>query len=150
MQTITPFLWFDGRAEEAMNFYVSVFENSKIVSTSPGPQGSLMSATVQLNGREFILFNGGPHFTFNEAISLFVDCGSQAEADRLWDALTADGQPGRCGWLKDKFGVSWQIVPPGLIRMLGDPDPAKARRATEAMLQMSRIDIAAIQRAVEG
>ena len=156
MQKITPFLWFDGKAEEAMHFYTSIFENSKILSThrygdgGPGPKGSVMSATLQLEGQELTLFNGGPHFRFTEAISFFVSCETQAEVDAYWEKLSAGGEPGRCGWLKDKFGVSWQIVPVGLGRMLYDPDPAKARRATEAMLKMNKLDIATLERAQAG
>ena len=157
MQKISPFLWFDGKAEEAANLYTSVFNNSRIVSVSrsgdgaPQPEGSVMSVTFELEGMEFIALNGGPHFTFTPAISLFVKCETQAEVDALWDKLTADGgEKSRCGWLKDRFGVSWQIIPTALGRMLQDQDPAKSRRVMGAMLQMDKIDIAALQRAYDG
>ena len=141
MQKVTPFLWFDGKAEEAANFYVSIFKNAKIVSASP------MSATFEIDGQEFIAFNGGPMFKFTEAISLFVRCGTQEEIDRLWDKLSEGGQKQKCGWLKDKYGVSWQIIPPVLGQMLQDKDPAKSQRVMQAMLQMDKIDIAALQKA---
>jgi predicted 3-demethylubiquinone-9 3-methyltransferase (glyoxalase superfamily) len=141
MQKITPFLWFDGKAEEAANFYVSVFKNAKIVS------GSAMSATFEIDGREFIAFNGGPMFKFTEAISLFVSCDTQQEIDHLWEKLSEGGQKQRCGWLKDKFGVSWQIIPPMLGRMLQDKDPATSKRVMQAMLQMDKIDIAGLEKA---
>jgi predicted 3-demethylubiquinone-9 3-methyltransferase (glyoxalase superfamily) len=141
MQKITPFLWFDGKAEEAANFYVSLFKNARIASNSP------MSVTFQIDGREFIAFNGGPMFKFTEAISLFVSCETQEEIDRLWDKLSEGGQKQRCGWLKDKYGVSWQIIPPTLGRMLQDKDPAKSKRVMQAMLQMDKIDIAALEEA---
>jgi predicted 3-demethylubiquinone-9 3-methyltransferase (glyoxalase superfamily) len=153
MQKITPFLWFDNQAEEAMNFYVSIFKDSKILTVKrygeagPGPKGSVMTATFQLEGQEFMALNGGPHFKFTEAVSLFVNCETQEEVDALWDQLSAGGQGGRCGWLKDKFGLSWQIIPAGLGAMLGDPDPAKARRVMEAMLKMDKIDLAALRQA---
>ena len=141
VQNVTPFLWFDGKAEEAANFYVSIFKNAKIVSASP------MSATFEIDGREFIAFNGGPMFKFTEAISLFVRCDTQEEIDRLWDKLSEGGQKQKCGWLKDKYGVSWQIIPPVLGQMLQDKDPAKSKRVMQAMLQMDKIDIAALQQA---
>jgi predicted 3-demethylubiquinone-9 3-methyltransferase (glyoxalase superfamily) len=151
MQKISPFLWFDGKAEEAANLYTSVFKNSRIVSVSRQGDGSVMSVTFELEGMEFIALNGGPHFTFTPAISLFVKCETQAEVDALWDKLTADGgEKSRCGWLKDKFGVSWQIIPTALGRMLADKDPARSRRVMAAMLQMDKIDIAALQRAYDG
>ncbi len=155
MQKITPFLWFDGQAEEAMNFYVSVFKNSKVMSVSrygdagPGPKGSVMSATFQLEGQTFHALNGGPQFTFTPAISFFVSCSTQAEVDELWEKLSAGGEPSRCGWLKDRFGVSWQIIPDALGRMLGDTDPAKSKRVMQAMLRMSKIDVAELTRAYE-
>ena len=133
MQKITPHLWFDNQAEEAMNFYVSLFKNSKILSVSryevgaPEPQGTVMTATFQLDGQEFMALNGGPHFKFNEAISLFVNCETQAEVDELWEKLSAGGEEQQCGWLKDQYGLSWQIVPTALGEMLGDPDPRKRR-----------------------
>jgi predicted 3-demethylubiquinone-9 3-methyltransferase (glyoxalase superfamily) len=154
-QKITTFLTYDNQAEEAVNFYVSIFRNSKIVSASrygeggPAPKGSLMSATFQLNGQEFMALNGGPHFTFTDGISLFVNCETQAEVDELWEKLSAGGEQGPCGWLKDKFGVSWQIIPTALGQLLGDKDPAKSQRVMEAMLKMSKIDVAALRRAYE-
>lgn len=158
-QKITPFLWFDNDAEEAITFYTSIFKDARIVSQSrypegapgPAPAGSLMSATFQLAGQQFMALNGGPQFKFNEAVSFFVDCDTQEEVDYYWDRLTADGgAPGPCGWLKDRFGLSWQIVPKALSQMLGDADPAKAQRAMQAMLQMSKIDIAGLRRAFDG
>jgi len=153
MQTITPFLWFDSRAEEAANFYVSIFKNSKIVSVArygegaPEPKGTVMTVTFQLDGQEFMALNGGPHFTFSPAISFFVNCETQQEVDELWEKLSAGGQKERCGWLKDKYGLSWQIIPSALGRLMGDKDPAKAKRVMQAMLQMTKIDIAGLQRA---
>ena len=148
MQKITPFLWFNDNAEEAMNLYVSIFNNSKILSLNrygegaPVPAGTVMTATFQLEGQEFMALNGGPHFKFTEAISLFVNCETQEEVDTLWAKLTADGgEESQCGWLKDKFGLSWQIIPSALGECLGDPDPAKAQRAMQAMLQMKKLDI---------
>ena len=150
MQKITPFLWFDGNAEEAMKFYVSIFKNSKIVSTMAGPDGKVMTGTFQLEGQQFMALNGGPHFKFTEAISLFVSCETQAEVDELWNKLTAGGAESQCGWLKDKFGLSWQIIPSALGRLLGDKDREKAGRAMQAMLQMKKIDIAKLQQAFDG
>jgi predicted 3-demethylubiquinone-9 3-methyltransferase (glyoxalase superfamily) len=153
MQKITPFLWFDNNAEEAVNFYCSIFKNSKIVSMSrygeagPGPKGSVMAVTFQLEGQTFMALNGGPLFKFTEAISLFVSCETQQEVDDLWDKLTAGGEKSRCGWLKDKFGLSWQIIPTALGELLGNKDPEKSKRAMQAMLQMDKIDIAKLQRA---
>ncbi|MEK7785660.1 MAG: VOC family protein [Chloroflexota bacterium] len=144
MNTITPFLWFDGRAEEAARFYTSIFKNSRIDSLSP------MSATFHLDGQKFIALNGGPQFKFTEAISFFVDCRTQDEVDELWEKLSAGGEPGRCGWLKDKFGVSWQIVPSVLGDMLQDEDEEKSQRVMQAMLQMDKLDIARLQQAYEG
>jgi len=155
MQKITTFLTYDSQAEEAVNLYVSIFKNSKILSVSrygeggPGPKGSLMSATFLLEGQEFIALNGGPHFTFTDGISLFVHCETQAEVDELWEKLSEGGEQGPCGWLKDKFGVSWQIIPTALGQMLQDPDPQKANNVMQAMLQMTKIDIAALRRAYE-
>lgn len=154
-QKITPFLWFDGKAEEAMNFYVSIFKNSRIGTVNrygeagPGPKGAVMSVTFQLDGMEFIALNGGPHFTFSPAISLFVNCETQGEVDELWEKLSAGGEKQPCGWLRDKYGVSWQIIPRALGEMLNDPDSAKAQRVMKAMLQMKKIDIAALRRAHE-
>ncbi len=157
MKKITPFLWFDDQAEEAMNFYVSVFPNSRVLNVSrygddaPGPKGKVMTATFELNGQQFMVLNGGPQdFHFSEAISFFVDCETQEEVDRLWEKLTEGGEPGPCGWLKDKYGLSWQIVPAALGEMLGDPDPARASRVMQAMLKMSKIEIAGLRRAYEG
>ena len=155
MQKITPFLWFDGKAEEAMNFYVSVFKNSKVVRVSrygeagPGPKGTVMSATFELDGQQFYALNGGPQFTFTPAISLFVNCETQQEVDELWDKLSEGGKKERCGWLKDKYGLSWQIIPSALGKLLGDRDPAKANRVMMAMLQMDKIDIQRLQQAYE-
>ncbi len=157
MNKITPFLWFDNQAEEAASFYVSVFKNSKVLGVSrygeagPGPKGSAMTVSFELNGQQFTALNGGPaHFGFSEAISFYVDCETQAEVDELWEKLTAGGEPGPCGWLKDKYGLSWQIVPKTLIQLLGDKDPAKANRTMQAMLKMSKLDIAELQRAYDG
>lgn len=151
MKKITPFLWFDTQAEEAMNFYVSIFKNSKVLSVAPGPNGTASSVSFELEGQEFMAFNAGPHFKFNEAISMFVNCQTQDEVDELWIKLTADGgEESQCGWLKDKYGLSWQIIPSALGELLGDKDPMKAKRAMDAMLQMSKIDIKALQLAYEG
>jgi predicted 3-demethylubiquinone-9 3-methyltransferase (glyoxalase superfamily) len=149
MQKITPFLWFDNQAEEAMNFYVSIFKNSKIVSVTPGPNGTIISGTFQLEGQEFMALNAGPQFKFTEAISFFVDCKSQAEVDELWEKLTEGGEESRCGWLKDKYGLSWQIIPRALGEMLGDKDPEKADRVLQAMLKMNKIDIKGLKQAYE-
>jgi predicted 3-demethylubiquinone-9 3-methyltransferase (glyoxalase superfamily) len=150
MPTITPFLWFDTQAEEAMNLYASIFKDSKIVSVSRA-QGKVMSVTFELHGQRFIALNAGPHHTFNEAVSFFVACETQEEIDDLWSKLTVDGgAPGRCGWLKDKFGLSWQIVPAPLGRMLGDPDRARSTRALNAMLQMDKLDLRRLQQAFNG
>ena len=150
MQKISPFLWFDDRIEEAVNLYVSLFPNSKVLDVSRNGE-SVFSMTFQLEGLEFLALNGGPQFKFTEAISLFVRCETQEEVDRYWAALTANGgEESRCGWLKDPFGLSWQIIPNALGECLGDPDPEKAQRAMQAMLGMARIDIAALQRARAG
>jgi predicted 3-demethylubiquinone-9 3-methyltransferase (glyoxalase superfamily) len=157
MKKITPFLWFDSQAEEAMNFYTSVFKDSRVVNISrygdagPGPKGSVMTATFELNGQEFTALNGGPvHFGFTEAISFYVDCDTQEEVDYLWEQLTDGGEPGPCGWLKDRYGLSWQIVPSALVEMLADSDPARAQRVMQAMLQMSKLDVPALRKAYEG
>ena len=156
MQKITPFLWFDDQAEEAMNFYVAVFENSKVGKimrygdAGPGPKGSVMTASFELEGQPFTALNGGPHFKFTEAVSFVVNCETQEEVDRFWDRLSEGGQTQQCGWLKDKFGLSWQITPSVLIELLNDPDPEKSRRVMEAMLQMTKIDIAKLRQAYEG
>jgi predicted 3-demethylubiquinone-9 3-methyltransferase (glyoxalase superfamily) len=153
MPTITPFLWFDDRAEEAMNFYTSIFKDSKVGSITrygdagPGPKGSVMSATFQLNGQDFMALNGGPHFTFTPAISFFVSCETQEEVDELWAKLSEGGATQQCGWLTDKFGLSWQIIPSLLGELLGDKDGAKAQRVMQAMLQMVKIDINALKQA---
>jgi len=155
-QKITPFLWFDGKAEEAMNFYVSIFKNSKVVQLTrygdagPGPKGTVMSAIFQLEGQEFYALNGGPQFKFSPAISLFVNCETQQEVDDLWEKLSAGGKTNRCGWLDDKFGLTWQIIPTTLGRLLQDKDAAKANRVMKAMMQMDKIDIARLQQAYEG
>jgi predicted 3-demethylubiquinone-9 3-methyltransferase (glyoxalase superfamily) len=150
MHKITPFLWFDGKAEEAANFYVSVFKNSKVVSVSPGPNGKAMSATFQLDGQEFFALNGGPQFTFSPAVSFFVNCETQQEVDELWDKLSAGGTEERCGWLKDKYGLSWQIIPSVLSKLLRDKDRVKANRVMQAMLQMNKIDIKLLEQAYAG
>ncbi|HXI20791.1 MAG TPA: VOC family protein [Gemmatimonadales bacterium] len=152
MSPITPFLWFDGRAEEAMQFYTAIFPNSRILSLSrAGAAGPVISGTFELAGRPFMALNGGPTYQFTPAISLFVSCRTQAEIDDYWDRLLAGGgEPTRCGWLKDRFGLSWQVVPTVLGRLLGDPDREKAGRAMQAMLQMVKLDIAALERAFEG
>ncbi|HEX2981014.1 MAG TPA: VOC family protein [Anaerolineaceae bacterium] len=155
MHKITPFLWFDDQAEEAAHFYTSIFKNSKINTLNrfndavPGPKGKTMSVTFELDGQEFMALNGGPGHPFTDAISLFVNCASQAEIDDLWSRLSAGGEEGPCGWLKDKYGLSWQIVPAQLVELMSDPDSEKARRVTQAMLQMKKIDIAALERAYQ-
>ena len=153
MQKITPFLWFDGKAEEAANFYTSIFENSKILNISrygeegPGPAGTAMTVTFQLDGQEFTALNGGPMFKFTEAISFFVRCETQEEIDQLWEKLSEGGEEEQCGWLKDKYGLSWQIIPVALMEMLQDKDPEKSKRVMEAMLQMQKIDIKTLRQA---
>ena len=155
MQKITPFLWFDGKAEEAMNFYVSIFKNSKVGritrygEAGPGPKDTVMSATFQLEGQEFFALNGGPQFTFTPAISFFVNCETQQEVDELWEKLSAGGRKDRCGWLQDKYGLSWQIVPSVLGKLLGDKDAVKAKRVMQAMLQMDKLDIKGLQEAYD-
>jgi predicted 3-demethylubiquinone-9 3-methyltransferase (glyoxalase superfamily) len=155
-QKISLCLWFYDNAEEAMHFYLSIFRNSKMVSISrygdagPGPKGSVMSANFQLEGQDFIALNGGPAFTFSPAISFFVSCDTQGEIDRFWEKLSEGGEQQQCGWLKDKFGVSWQVVPRVLGEMLQDNDPAKANRVMQAMLPMKKLDIAALERAYRG
>jgi predicted 3-demethylubiquinone-9 3-methyltransferase (glyoxalase superfamily) len=152
---ITTFLTFDGRAEEAVDFYASVFDGSRSSAKShygeagPGPAGSMMSATFELAGQEFFALNGGPSFTFSQGISLFVDCETQDEVDELWEALSEGGEKGHCGWLTDKFGVSWQIIPRTLGELLNDEDPEKAQRVMNAMLQMSKIEIEGLRQASE-
>ncbi|MDO8249734.1 MAG: VOC family protein [Rhodoferax sp.] len=155
MQKITPFLWFDTQAEEAMNFYISIFKNSKILSVNrygeagPGPKGSVMTASFLLDGQEFVALNGGPEYKFTPAISFVVNCETQEEVDAFWDKLSAGGRADQCAWLQDKFGVSWQIVPTVLVKLLSDPDPVKAQRVMAAMMKMKKIDIVALQRAHE-
>ena len=156
IQRITPFLWFDRVAEDVAQFYTSSFENSKIVSLSrygdagPGPKGSVMVVVFELAGQRFMALNGCPQFKFTEAVSFLVDCETQREVDELWTRLSEGGATGRCGWLKDKFGLSWQIVPTALGRMMADKDPAKSRRVMEAMLQMDKLDIARLEQAYNG
>ncbi len=153
MQKITPFLWFNGKAEEAMNFYVSIFKNSKIVSVTrcgeegPGPKGTVMSATFQLEGQEFFALNGGPQFTFSPAISFLVNCETQQEVDELWEKLSEGGEKQRCGWLKDRYGLSWQVIPSVLGEMLRDKDAERSKRVMRAMLQMDKIDIKGLRQA---
>jgi len=155
MQKITPFLWFDDKAEEAMNFYVSIFKNSKRGRISrygeagPGPKGTVMVATFQLEGQDFIALNGGPHFKFTEAISLVVNCETQEEVDGFWEKLSEGGSRGQCGWLKDKYGLSWQIVPTALGELMSDPDPEKSKRVMQSMLQMKKLDIKGLRQAYQ-
>jgi predicted 3-demethylubiquinone-9 3-methyltransferase (glyoxalase superfamily) len=156
MQKITPFLWFDNNAEEAVNFYASIFKDARILEivrygeAGPGPAGTAMTVSFELFGQEFIALNGGPHFKFNEAVSFSVNCETQAEVDEFWEKLTEGGEESRCGWLKDKYGLSWQVNPTILGKMLNDKDPQKAKRVMEAMLQMDKIDIPTLERAYEG
>ena len=147
MQKMTPFLWYDGNIAEAMELYRSVFPGSKVLGTVPGPNGSLMSATFELDGQRFIAFNGGPHLKLTPAVSMYVSCETQAEVDELWAKLSEGGAESQCGWLVDRFGLSWQIIPSILPKLLGEPDREKAGRAMEAMLKMKKIDIAALDRA---
>ena len=155
MQKITPFLWFDNQAEEAAKLYTSIFKNSRVTEVvrygdaGPGPQGSVMTVAFELDGQEFVALNGGPVFKFTEAISFVVNCTSQEEVDELWEKLTEGGEGGPMGWLKDKFGVSWQIVPTVLVELLNDPDPEKSKRVMEAMLKMKKLDIKTLQQAYE-
>jgi len=155
-QKITTFLWYDANAEEAASFYCSIFESSKITSVSrygdagPGPKGSAMTVQFQLEGQEFIALNGGPHFKFTEAISLFVSCETQEEVDELWRKLSAGGAESQCGWLKDRYGLSWQIIPTALMELMQGPDAARSQRVMQAMLQMKKIDIAALKKAAAG
>jgi predicted 3-demethylubiquinone-9 3-methyltransferase (glyoxalase superfamily) len=150
LQKIVTFLWFDNQAEEAMNHYISIFPDSKVLEASPGPDGKVMVVKFQLAGQEYMGLNGGPHFKFTEAISLFVNCEDQAEVDRIWDRLLeGGGQPSQCGWLKDRYGLSWQVIPKALGEMLGDSDREKAGRAMQAMMKMVKIDVAEMRRAFE-
>lgn len=154
MNKITPYLWFDNQAEEAATFYTSIFKDSKIMDIhrygggGPGPEGTVMIVTFKLEDQEFIALNGGPQYKFNEAISLYVNCESQAEVDELWKKLSDGGEEGPCGWLKDKYGLSWQIIPTALSELLSDPDPEKSGRVMKAMLQMSKIEIEGLRRAL--
>jgi predicted 3-demethylubiquinone-9 3-methyltransferase (glyoxalase superfamily) len=156
MDRITPCLWFDTEAEDAAEFYTSVFPNSRIVhvshygSAGPRPEGMVMEVEFELDGRSFLALNGGPDFRFTEAISLQADCKDQAEVDRLWETLSEGGEEGPCGWLKDRYGVSWQIVPSRMYELIADPDPERAQRAVAAMLQMRKLDIAELERAADG
>ena len=155
MNKISPFLWFDDKAEEAANFYVSVFDGARVTNTTyygeagPGPVGQVMTVEFELEGEEFVALNGGPEFTFNEALSFQVNCSSQEEVDHYWDALGEGGEFGPCGWLKDRYGLSWQVVPVGMNEMLNDPDQARGQRAMKAMLGMKKIDLAAIHAAAD-
>jgi predicted 3-demethylubiquinone-9 3-methyltransferase (glyoxalase superfamily) len=156
MQKITTYLWYDNQAEEAAVFYTSIFKNSRVLEVNrygegaPMPAGTAMTVRFELDGQEFIALNGGPHFKFNEAISLYVDCEDQAEVDYFWDRLVDGGEPSQCGWLKDRYGLSWQIIPRELPSLLFDQDPAKAQRATQAMFTMTKIDVEALRRAHAG
>lgn len=156
LQAITPFLWFDHQAEEAANFYTSIFPDSRIVKVArygqagPGPAGSVMTVEFQLQGQSFVALNGGPRFKFTEAISFVVNCQTQEEVDAYWQGLTSGGAEVACGWLKDKYGLSWQIVPTALPKLLSDPDPARSGRVMKAMLAMKKLDIRALQRAYDG
>ena len=156
MQKITPFLWFDHEAEEAMHFYASIFKNSKINKVvrygdaGPGPKGTVMTADFEIEGQTFTALNGGPLFKFNESVSFVVNCETQAEVNELWEKLSAGGKTSQCGWLKDKFGLSWQIVPTVLPELLSDPDPVKSQRVMRAMLQMTKIDIAKLRATYAG
>ena len=156
MDRITPCLWFDTEGEDAAEFYTSVFPNSRIVhvshygSAGPRPEGMVMEVEFELDGRSFLALNGGPDFRFTEAISLQADCKDQAEVDRLWETLSEGGEEGPCGWLKDRYGVSWQIVPSRMYELIADPDPERAQRAVAAMLQMGKLDIAELERAADG
>jgi predicted 3-demethylubiquinone-9 3-methyltransferase (glyoxalase superfamily) len=156
MPPITPFLWFDREAEEAARFYVSIFPDSAIDEVTrygaagPGPEGSAMTVSFRLGESRFVALNGGPVFSFTPAVSFVVDCETQAELDRYWELLSAGGEEGQCGWLKDKYGLSWQIVPKALSRLLGDADPERARRATEAMLKMKKLVVAELEAVASG
>jgi predicted 3-demethylubiquinone-9 3-methyltransferase (glyoxalase superfamily) len=156
MQKISPFLWFNDQAEEAANFYVSIFDDARIIDVSryqeggPGPAGSVMSVSFQLEGQEFLALNGGPEFTFSEAVSFFIHCENQAEVDRLWDVLTEGGSESQCGWLVDRYGLSWQVIPDRLGELLGGSDADGAKRALQAMLTMQKIDIKVLEDAYAG
>ena len=154
--TITPFLWFDDKAEEAMHFYVSVFRNSKVVSVNrygdagPGPKGSVMTAAFELDGQAFVALNGGPVYKFTPAVSFVVNCRTQQDVDYYWEKLSEGGKTNRCGWLTDRYGLSWQIVPTGMVELLQDKDPQRSQRAMKAMMQMGKLDIEAMKRAADG
>ncbi len=156
MQKITPFLWFDGNAEEAMNFYMSIFKSAKVKSVSrygeagPGPKGSVMTANFELEGQEFIALNGGPLFKFTEAVSFVINCKTQKEVDMFWEKLSEGGQKSQCGWLKDKFGLSWQVVPTKLGKLMSGKDPEKSKRVMTAMLKMTKMEIGMLQKAYDG
>ena len=156
MQKITPFLWYDDKAEEAANFYVSIFKNSKVLNVArygeagPGPKGSAMTVEFELEGQKFVALNGGPHFKFTEAISFVVNCSNQEEVDYFWEKLLEGGKESQCGWLKDKYGLSWQVTPTVLPELLQDKDPEKANRVMQAMMKMIKIDIETLKRAAEG
>jgi predicted 3-demethylubiquinone-9 3-methyltransferase (glyoxalase superfamily) len=156
MQKITPFLWFDSNAEEAVNFYTSIFKNSRILNIArygdagPGPKGAVMMVTFELEGQQFMALNGGPQYTLTPAISLFVNCESQAEVDELWGKLSAGGSEVQCGWLRDKFGLSWQIIPKALMELMSDKDLLKSQRVFKAMMGMIKIDVGALKRAYRG
>ena len=149
MSKITPFLWFDGRAEEAMNFYLSVFKDGKVINVGR-KDGKVFLATFEVAGQRFMALNAGPMFKFNESVSFFVNCEGQEEVDYYWNRLLEDGQESQCGWLKDKFGLSWQIIPSALMRLMGDPDPKKSKAVFDAMMKMKKIVIADLERAHEG
>ena len=156
MQKITPFLWYDGRAEEAVKFYTSIFKNSKIITLNywgegtPFPKDQVRTAVFELDGVQFYAFDAGPQFKFTEAISLFVDCTTQEEVDELWEKLSAGGEKSMCGWLKDKFGISWQIIPRKLMQLMNDKDPEKSKKVMQAMMKMNKIIIADLQKAYDG
>jgi predicted 3-demethylubiquinone-9 3-methyltransferase (glyoxalase superfamily) len=156
LQRIVPNLWFDTEAEEAAGFYTSVFKNSRIVNVthypegSPGPAGTVMTVEYELDGQRFVGINGGPQFTFDEAVSFQITCEDQDEVDSYWERLSEGGEEGQCGWLKDRYGLSWQVVPTGMEEVFADPDPERAQRAMQAMLEMSKLDIAALRRAADG
>ncbi len=156
MQKITPFLWFNDNAEEAMSFYISIFKNSKVLNVArygeagPGPNGTVMTATFQLDGQEFVALNGGPHFKFTEAISFVVYCETQEEVDEFWEKLSEGGEKSRCGWLKDKYGLSWQIVPTVLAELYQDKDAEKTKRVMQVMLKMDKLDIKTLKQAYQG
>ena len=149
MPTITPFLWFDSQAEEAMNYYLSIFKNSKVLSVNRA-DGKVLTVTFELEGQKFMALNGGPHFKFTEAISLFVNCETQPEVDELWEKLSQGGEKGRCGWLKDRFGLWWQIIPSALGKLMNDPNPKKSRAVFQAMMKMNKIVIKDLERAYAG